>query len=343
MENNIIHLVTDFIGDFFKNEDNSENIGDWLNGAMTKFMPDMSAEEARDSSNIILDTVNSLNDKLKSVQEADNAETWFRDKFNKQTEALSDSEKGKILSQAFNGFSAAESGFTGEAAEKATEIADNEWDNFSLLQMSSDVLKKSGEAALQSLACNTGDLIQQSIEGVVPISVKGAFTSAIGTAVDTGVKCAASGAALIAQKKGWLTKFLPAAATVQEITNIAVGAVENVKTFLAVGSGACSVVDAIDRIQRNVIARAVDFLAVNSPMIGEKIGMIFGPAGAAVGRVIGTGVSFLAKTDAREFIESGLNKVATGARSLISKAANAVKSTAKAVAQKVGSFFGGKR
>ena len=326
MENNVMRLVTDFVGDFLNDENNSANIEGWLSGAITKFMPDMSAEEANTASRTILNTVTNLNNRIQAVQQADNAETWFRDEFNKQTESLSDSEKGKILSQVFNGFSAAESGFTGEAEEKAAEIADNEWDNFSLLQMSSDVLKKSGEAVLQSLACNAGDMIQQSIEGVVPISVKGAFTSAIGTAVDTGVKCAVSGAALIAQKKGWLTKFLPATATVQEITNIAVGAVENVKTFLAVGSGACSVVDAIDRIQRNVIARAVDFLAVNSPMIGEKIGMIFGPAGAAVGMTIGTGVSFLAQTDAREFIEAGLNKVATAARSVVSKIGDKVKS-----------------
>lgn len=328
MENNVIHLVTDFIGDFFKSEDNSANIGGWLNGAMTRFMPDMPAEEAESSSNIILDTVNRLNDKLKGVQQADNAETWFRDEFNKQTEALSDSEKGEILSQAFNGFSAAESGFTGEAAEKAPEIADNEWDNFSLIQISSDVLKKSGEAALQSLAYNAGDVIQQGVESIVTHNTERAalaFTSAIGTAVDTGVKCAASGAALISQKKGWLTKFIPATATVQEVTNIAVGAVENVKTFLAVGSGACSVVDAIDRIQRNVIARAVDFLAVKSPSIGEKIGMIFGPTGAAVGRAIGTGVSFLAKTDAREFIETGLNKVCSAARNVVSKVKDKVK------------------
>ena len=326
MENNVMRLVTDFVGDFLNDENNSANIEGWLSGTITKFMPDMSAEEANTASRTILNTVTSLNNRIQAVQQADNAETWFRDEFNKQTDSLSADEKGKILSQAFNGFSAAESGFTGEAEEKAAEIADNEWDNFSLLQMSSDVLKKSGEAALQSLAYNAGDMIQQSIEGVVPISVKGAFTSAIGTAVDTGIKCAASGAALIAQKKGWLTKFLPATATVQEITNIAVGAMENVKTFLSVGSGACSVVDAIDRIQRNVIARAVDFLAVNSPMIGEKIGMIFGPGGAAAGRTVGTGLSFLAQTDAREFIEAGLNKVATAARSVVSKIGDKVKS-----------------
>lgn len=336
MEKNIIHLAADFIGDFFKNENNSENIGGWLNGAMTRFMPEMSAEEAESAGSIILDTVNRLNDRMKAAQQADDAEIWFKEEFDKQTEALSDPEKGKLLSQAFDGFSAAESGFTGEEAEKAPEIPDVEWDNFSLLQMSSDVLKKSGEAALQSLAGNAGDVLKQGIEGIAEDNtdkVEAALTSAIGTAADTGVKCAASGAALIAQKKGWLKNYIPAEATVQEVTNIAVGAVENVKTFLDLGSGRCSAVEAVDRIQRNVIARTVDFLAVKSPDIGEKIGMVFGPAGAAVGRAIGTGVSFLAQTDAREFIEAGLNKIADTARSFLAKAADTARSGLNKVKQ----------
>lgn len=340
MENNFIHLVTDFVGDFLSNEDNSANVGSWLSGAMTKFMPNMSAEEADKTSGIIVGTVKSLNEKIQAVQQADNAETWFRDEFNKQTEALSAAEKGKILSQAFNGFAAAESGFTGEIAETAGEIADNAWDNFSLLQMTSDVLKKSGNVALQSLALNASEAIQQSIEGVAPIKgVADALASSVGTAVDTGVKCAASGAALIAQKNGWLKKFLPVDATVQEITNIAVGAVENVKTFFAVGSGACSAEEAIDRIQRTVVARAVDFLAVNSPKIGASIGAVFGPAGAEIGYTIGKGVSYLAKTDAREFFEAGLNKVCTAARSVVSKVGNAIKEKAKAGFEKVKSLF----
>ncbi|MCM1060330.1 MAG: hypothetical protein NC452_08545 [Eubacterium sp.] len=323
---NFVHLVTDFVGDFLSNEDNSANVGKWLGGAMTKFMPEMSADEANSASDIIVNTVKSLNAKIQAVQQADSAEKWFRDEFNSQTETLSPAEKGKILSQAFNGFAEAESGFTGEPAEAAGGIADNAWDNFSLLQMSTDVMKKAGEAALYSLAGSAGEVVKQGIEGVV--SVEGAaeaLASSVGTAADTGVKCAASGAALIAHKKGWFKKFLPVDASVQEIANIAVGAVENVKTFFAVGKGLCSTEEAIDRVQRTVVARAVDFLAVNSPAIGTSIGAIFGPTGAAIGNAIGNGISFLAKTDAREFFVKGLNKVATAARTVVSKAKDKLK------------------
>ena len=82
---------------------------------------------------------------------------------------------------------------------------------------------------------------------------------------------------------------------------------------------------AINRVQKTVVARAVDFLAVNSPAIGAGIGSIFGPAGAAVGAKIGTAVSFLAQTDAREFIEKGLNKVCSAARNVVSKIKDKVK------------------
>lgn len=340
MENNFIHLVTDFVGDFLSNEDNSANVGNWLSGAMTKFMPNMSAEEANMASSIIVKTVNSLNEKIQAVQQADNTEDWFRDEFNKGTADFSAAEKGKILTEAYNGLSNAESGFTGEVQEPAEKISEEEWDNFSLLQMTSDVLKKSGETALRSLAYNAGEAIQQSIDGATPIkSAADALASSVGTAIDTGLKCAASGAALIAQKKGWLKNFLPVDATVQEITNIAVGAVENVKTFFAVGSGACSTEEAIDRIQRTVVARAVDFLAVNSPTIGASIGAVFGPAGAEIGYTIGQGISYLAKTDAREFFEAGMNNVCTAARTIASKVGNKIKNTAKAGIEKIKSIF----
>lgn len=335
MGNNFIGLVTDFVGDFLSNDDNSENVGGWLSGAITKFMPNMSKEEADSTGETIVSTVKSLNERIKSVQQASNPETWFREEFNRQNASLSDAEKGKLLTQAYNGFAEAESGFTGERAEAAGEIADNAWDNFSLLQMTSDVVKKSGTVALQSLAYNTGEVIQQSIENAVPENILPSFTSAVGTAVDTGVKCAASGAALIAHKKGWLNGIIPENSTVQEITNIAVRAVENLKTFLAVGSGECSTEEAINRVQKTVVARAVDFLAVNSPAIGAGIGSIFGPAGAAVGAKIGTAVSFLAKTDAREFIEAGLNTVCSAARNVVSKVKDKVKAGLNRIKEKL--------
>lgn len=327
MGNNIAGIVTDFVGDFLSSENNSANISGWLGGTMKKFMPSMSEEEANFAGGIILNTVKSLNSKIQSVQQAENTEEWFRDEFNKETAGFSAAEKGRLLTQAYNGFATAESGFTGEAPEFSEKIPDIEWDNFSLIQMTSDVLKKSGETALRSLAYDTGEIIQQGVTGVLSINgAAEALTSSVGTAVDIGIKCAASGAALIAQKKGWLKKFLPQDASIQEITNIAVGAVETAKAIYAAGAGACSVEEAIDRIQRTVIARAVDFLAENSPRIGESIGMIFGPQGAVIGRVIGEGISYLAKTEVRDFFEKGLNKIATSARGFFSKAKDKVKS-----------------
>ncbi len=341
MEKNFVGLVTDFVGDFLDNEDNSSNVGNWLSGAMTKFMPEMSADEASKNSKTIVDTVRNLNDKLRSVQQAVSPQSWFREEFNELTQNCSIAEKGKMLSQAFNGLSEAESNFTGETAETAGEIPDDAWNNFTLMQMASDVVKKSGKVALESLASHSTDAIQQTVEGVIPMEkIKNTLTtSSIGTAVDTGVKCAASGAALIAQKKGWLKNFIPADAGVQEIANIAVGAVENVKIFLSVGSGNCSTEEAIDRVQRNFIARTVDFLAVSSPSIGRKIGSVFGPHGAVIGEAIGRGVSFLAKTDAREFFEKGLNKVCTGARNLVSKGKAAVKAGVNKVKNAFKSLF----
>lgn len=335
MENNFLGLVTRCLNDFFENDGNCSDTEKWLGITITKFLPDMPENEALENSREIVDTVNSLNIRLQSAQQASDIEQWFREELDKQTENCSDAEKGKILSQAFNGLSEAESGFTGEDPEKATEIPDDEWDNLSVIQMSSDVVKKCGKAALNSLAAYSDTADEPAKDAVPNEKLKNALVSSIGTAVDTGVKCAASGAVFIAHKKGLLNKILPANTSVKEITNIAVGAVENIKTFAALGSGKCTTQEAIDRAQRNAVARVVDVVAEKSPAIGRKIGSVFGPVGAAVGETIGRGISYLAKTEVRDFIETGLNKVCTFARNACSKVVSSVKEAFNKVKSKL--------
>lgn len=327
----VSHMVTDFVGDYLNEGANSDNMQDWLSGEMTKLMPEMSADEADSTSREIIDSVNDLNGRIKAVQQADNTEDWFRDEFNKETSDFSAAEKGKLLTEAYNGLSNAESGFTGEAPELAEEIPDEEWDNFSLIQMSSDVVKKANVTSLMSVDSDeeTEDSIQHGIEECIEIEGAEIITAETGTDADVGIKCAAAGAVYTAKKKGMLSEELSQNISTRDISNMAVGAVETAKVCINAATGACSAEDAVERIQRVGVARLVDKLADKAPGVCASIGGIFGPQGAAIGLAVGSAISFLARTEVGEFFKNGLNKIATKARKGLAKIGKKVVNGAK--------------
>lgn len=329
----VSRIVKDFVGDYLSEGANSENMQGWLSGEMNKLMPEMSADEADSASREIIDSVNDLNGRIRSVQEADNTEDWFREEFNKENAELSIAEKGKLLTEAYNGLSNAESGFTGEAPELVEDIPEEEWDNFALIQMSSDVVKKANTASLMSVASDeeeeTENSIQQGIEECIELEGAEVITSETGTAADVGIKCAAAGAVYAAKKKGMLSEEISQNATTRDISSMAVGAVETAKVCINAASGACSAEDAIERIQRVGVARVVNMLADKAPGVCARIGGIFGPQGAAVGLAVGGVISFLARTEVGEFFKNGLNKVATKARRGLAKVGKKVKNGVK--------------
>ena len=327
----VSRMVTDFVGDYLNEGANSDNMRGWLSGEMTKLMPEMSAYEADSTSREIIDSVNDLNGRIKAVQQADNTEDWFRDEFNKETADFSAAEKGKLLTEAYNGLSNAESGFTGEAPELAEEIPDEEWDNFSLIQMSSDVVKKANVASLMSVASDeeTEDSIQQGIEECIEIEGAEVITAETGTPADVGIKCAAAGAVYAANKMGMLSETLSQNISNRDISNMAVGAVEAARVCINAAAGACSAEEAVERIQRVGVARLVDKLADKAPDVCASIGGIFGPQGAAIGLVVGKAISFLASTKVGEFFKNGLNKIATKARKGLAKIGKKVANGAK--------------
>ena len=333
----VSRMVTDFVGDYLNEGANSDNMQGWLSGKMTKLMPEMSADEADSTSREIIDSVNDLNGRIKSVQQADNTEDWFRDEFNKETADFSAAEKGKLLTEAYNGLSNAESGFTGEAPELAEEIPDEEWDNFSLIQMSSDVVKKANVASLMSVASDeeTEDSIQQGIEECIEIEGAEVITAETGTPADVGIKCAAAGAVYAAKKKGMLSDELSKNTSARDISSMAVGAVETAKVCINAAAGACSAEDAVERIQRVGVARLVNMLADRAPDVCATIGGVFGPQGAAIGFAVGKTISFLARTEVGEFFKRGLNKIATKARNGLAKVGKKIKDGVMNFASKI--------
>lgn len=324
-------IVSDFVGDYFSDESNADNMQDWLSDEMTKHLPEMSPDEAHSTSGTIIATVKRVNDCIESAQTAArenvSAEEWFNAEFNERTNGLSVAEKGKVLTQMYNGFCEAGSD------ELMQEMPDDAWDNFSLLQMASDVVKKAGAVALRSAVASVDESIERSMEEGTELIGEEVLGSAINSAADMGLKCAAAGAARIAQKKGWLDNILPEDTTTEEITNMAVGAVEDIKVCFKAATGEITALEAAECVQRNVIARAVDFVADHADSIGKAIGTFINPIfGGDIGEKIGNGIKYLCTTEVRDFIKVGVNKVCNAAKSFFAGALNTVKNGVKAIA-----------
>ncbi len=316
-------LVSEFISDYISNADNSGNIEQWVADKMQSEIPNMDISEAADIAAKITATINSINNNIQSINNAaENGvtrESWFIKNFDKTTADKSAGEKGKILTGLANGLCNAVKAFNGETEiyDELTEADeawdDSKWNEYSLSDIALKVVQQAGAASLKALEANLDEAAEQEIESGISADV----ISPIGSAMDVGIKVAAAGALNTAYKKGMFEDFLPEDISTQSLSNIAVGAVENVRVFAQAAQGEISVEEAVDKTQRNTIARMVDFLADNSDKIGGFVGSIFGPKGAEIGKKVGKVVKYLATTEVRDFITEGANKVCSFARSCV--------------------------
>lgn len=316
----ISSLVSKFIVDYLKNAQNSENVEQWVAGKMQSEIPDMDSSEASDISAKITSTINNINSTIQSINNAaENGvtrESWFIKNFDKATADKSAGAKGKILTDMANGLCNALKAFSAEAenydvlAEVDEAWDDSKWDEYTLSDIATKVVQQAGAASLKVLEEAFNDAVEQGIESGINADV----ISPIGSAIDIGIKTAAAGALNAAYKKGLFEGILPEDISIQSLADIAVGAVENIKIFAQAAQGEISVEEAIEKAQRNTIARMVNFLADNSDKIGCFIGAFCGPEGAEIGTKIGQVIKFAATEAVREDITEGINNVCNYAR-----------------------------
>lgn len=163
--------------------------------------------------------------------------------------------------------------------------------------------------------------LRESVDGILS-------DSSAGTKAKILAGCA--GALQIAYKKGYLDDLLPFYVSPSSLANIAVSAVENIKTIAYIAAGYLSVEEELDRVQKTAVARAVDFIAANGEAAGAFIGSFFVPQGLAVGKAVGKALSYCAKTEAKQAMIDAGNALCSCARScvktLVNAAANALSS-----------------
>lgn len=330
-------LVGSLVSDFFSDPSHGDNIGDWIADKLEEALPEEGRENALETGKIMVDTIGRINNNIisldKSIEEGGTRESYLCEAADK---ILGDSmgTKAKVLTvcaSALNG--AAEAYDNGGKFEINGEIKDydemwreDNWNEYKVGDLASNVAQQAGVTALKSLASEITSGIEESMEMGGELG-KEQLCAAVGTASDVGVKTAAAGALQIAFKKGYLGDVLPEDTAPSDLASIAVDAVEGVKTAVKVADGTLSVEEGVDRIQRTAVARAVDFIATYGESCGTKIGALFGPTGAVVGKVVGKALSFCAKTEARQAMIDAGNAICNCARACVKTLAKAAANT----------------
>lgn len=329
--NNISSLVSSFVSDFFSNPENADNTEKWLCDKVTAMLPDADKNDKKNICSSIVETINKINSNIQSIDNAIESggtrESWLCSAVDNSLDNLSYASKAKILMGCCTALESAagvmnnneQFKINGELKAFDELWNESDWNEYNVSELTMNVAQQAGAVALKTLAENVMSGIEDGVQNGIELTDE-QLCAAVGSAADIGVKTAAAGALQVAYKKGLLDDLLPFDVKPQALADIAVGAIENVKTIAAVANGTLSTEEAIDRVQRNTIARVVNFLGEYGEEVGTAIGGIFGPQGAAVGCTVGKAISFLAKTEAKPFLIESANKLCTCARECFNNA-----------------------
>ncbi len=340
--NNVSSLVTSFVSDFFSNPENAENTEKWVSDKIKSSLADITEDEASKYGKCIVDTVNKINANIQSIDTAiengGSRESWLCDAANNALKDKSIGTKAKILTSCITSINSVVEEFghegqfkvNGELKDVSEMWEDSNWNEYKIDELAKNVAQQAGIVAIKTLSENIISDINESIQNSTELD-NDQLCAAVGSAADIGVKTAAAGALQVAYKKGMLKKVLPFEVEPQVLTDIAVGAVENVKIIISAANEGLSAEEAIDRVQRHTIARVVNFIAEKGEAVGTSIGAAFGPHGAVIGKFIGKALSYCAKTDVKEkMIEAG-NSICNCARACAKTLAKAAVSTFESI------------
>lgn len=326
--NIVSSLVSSFIADYFSDTDNTENTEKWLSDKISSSLKDIDEEQASSIGKSIVNTVNKINENIQSIDKAIDAggskESWLCDSTDIVLSKKAIGTKAKILSSCAEVLHSAAEAFdndgqfkiNGELKTLEEMWEDSNWNEYKVSDLAMNIAQQAGSVAVKTLSENVLSGIEDSIQNGLELD-RNQLCAGVGEAADIGIKSAAAGALQVAYKKGLLSDILPFEVKPQALTDIAVGAVENVKTMIMAAEGSLSTEEAIDRIQRNTIARVVNFLAEYGEEVGTAIGTAFGPHGIAIGKAVGKAVSLLSKTEVKTLIIEGANSLCNYARNCL--------------------------
>jgi hypothetical protein len=223
---------------------------------------------------------------------------------------------------------------TKERAEQMRDEAqggkwkDLNWNEYEIKNISLEIGRKAGMAALQGAAIGTGLYIAEKLYIGERLETDAVVESAILGGADFGIKAAAAGALKVGVEKRIIT-VIPQGTPAGMLANIAYIGIENIKVAGKVVTGELSIHEGLDKMEQTTGSVLAGLLASEKGMIiGGGLGIAFGPIGVGIGAFIGSTVGYIAGSKLGETLVRGAQKLRNAAVEKVKTIGDRIKDTA---------------
>lgn len=196
-------------------------------------------------------------------------------------------------------------------AQEGTLPPSNNWDDFTVKELTKNLGKNAGTAGLQAAAIAAGFTLVDRIIKNEPIDAEETVEVALKTGADAGVKAAIAGAVKVGVEKG-IINVIPKGTPAGIIANIVCVAVEDAKILAKVAKGEFTMAQGLEHMGRTTVsmiygigwgavgmeigAAALSWIPVIGPIAGGLIGGMVGyAAGSKFGQAVYQGLKTVGK------------------------------------------------
>ena len=215
------------------------------------------------------------------------------------------------------------------------------WNEYATKDLAIGIGKQAGYAAFQGAAIGVGFDVAKKLWNGEDIDADEVVETAIVSGVDFGVKAAVAGAIKVGVEKE-IIKVIPKGTPAGTIANIAYVAIENVKVLGKMATGELTMKEGMEKLEQTTVSTAAGLVAMGKgAAIGAEMGMVFGPAGIAIGGFVGGTVGYMAGSKVGETVIKCAQKMRDGAKKIVRTVASNMKKSVYSVAKSVKNFWSG--
>ncbi len=342
-------ILHDAIKSYLGNMD-SCNVKEWLGNYLSEQIPDKSTEEIIAIRDTIINTIETHEQTIESMNNALNSgksiEAWFQEETNN---GISTGQQAYELVETHSALTEVSNQYSEPDEQQEVidvkvipeeEWQDDNWNKYKMKDLVSETVRQAGDMALRTTA---SDLYEKTMEyGLKTVMTnKELISESVMIGASTGLKVATAGAMEIAESRNIMP---PGEIDIESRSLIASMAIENLKTLGKVTRGEIGLAEGLKNIKDTSVATVAAIIKTKVAAVGAKIGTtvgaVFGPVGAVVGNFVGGAVGKMAGTKVGSKIVETAKKIGSAAKSVVSKVSNAVKSVGSKIKSGLGKIFG---
>ena len=226
-------------------------------------------------------------------------------------------------------------------------IKEENWDSYNFKDLTFGIGKHVAGATLMGATLSSGFEIAKDLFSGEEINKDKVIKNALKSGADCGIKAATAGAIKVAVEKDIIKGFAKGT-PIGVFANIAHVGIENIKILSKVADGVLDFSQGINEMAKTTVSTVSGLFTMGmGSQIGTVIGSFLGPVGAVVGNFVGGAVAYIGGSTIGRKVYEGAKKIALGAKKIVSKTWQGVKTVGNAIfdgvtsgLSKVASFFG---